>query len=195
MTYRVFISFATGDDDYARQLSDSLSRLEHIEVYVPDWIEVNGKNMDYKVKEGLVSARVAIIIITFNSTNTVWLNQEIGYIFAKKIPIILVVEKGIDLKGFLEGSDFITYQRGDFKHNIYQVISKLRKVFSQYLLEPPIENFYVTCPICNKKFLESLPTQDVISQKVEDRLTLSHTCQFCSISINVEPSTLSSLIQ
>lgn len=191
MTYRVFISFATGDDDYGRYLSESLSRLEHIEVYVPDWIEVKGKNMDYKVKEGLDSARVVIVVITFNSTNTVWLNQQIGYAFAKKIPIILVVEKGIDLKGFLEGSDFITYSRGDFKHNIFQVISKLRKVFPGYLLEPAIENFYVICPICSKKFLESLPAQDLISQKIEDRLTLSYTCQFCSIQIKVEPSTLS----
>jgi len=194
MTCRVFISFATGDDDYARQLSDSLSRLEHVEVYVPDWIEVKGKNMDYKVKEGLDSARVAIVIITFNSTNTIWLNQEIGYAFARTIPVILVVEKGIALKGFLEGQDFITYQRGDFKQNIYQVISRLRKVFTRYLLEYPIEKFYVICPICNKKFLESLPAQEVISQTIEDSRDLSYTCQFCSNSINVEPSTLSSII-
>jgi len=195
MTYRVFISFATGDDDCVVQLNDSISRLENVEVYISDWIQVEGKNMDYKVKEGLDSSRAVIVLITFNSTNTVWLNQQIGYAFAKNIPIILIVEKGIDVKGFMEGSDSITYQRGNFKRNTHQVISKLRTIFPQYLLEPSIENFYVTCPVCNKKFLEPLPTQDVISQKVESGLTLTYPCQFCSIPINIEPSTLSPLTQ
>jgi hypothetical protein len=195
MTYRIFISYATGDDDFVVQLNDSLSRLDNVEVYIPDWIQVEGKNMDYKVKEGLDSSRVVIVLLTFNSTNTVWLNQQIGYSFAKNIPIILIVEKGINIKGFLEGSDFITYQRGNFKLNIRQVISKLITIFPQYLLEPSIESFYVTCPICDKKFLEPLPTQDLISQKIESRLNLAYQCQFCSIPINVEPSTLSSLKQ
>jgi TIR domain len=141
MAYRLFISFATGDDDNVAQLNNSLSRLENVEVYIPNWIVVEDKNMGYKVKEGLDSSRVVIVFITFNSTNTVWINQQIGYAFAKNIPVILIVEKGIDVKGFLEGSDFITYQRGNFKHNIYQVISKLRTMFPQYLLETSIENF------------------------------------------------------
>lgn len=195
MTYRVFISFATGDDDCVAQLNESISRLENVEVYIPNWIHVEGKNMDYKVKEGLDSSRVMIVLITFNSTNTVWLNQQIGYGFAKNIPIILMVEKGIDVKGFLEGSDFITYQRGDFKLNTHRVLSKLRRLFPQYLLEPSIENFYVTCPVCNKKFLEPLPTQDILSQKVESGLVLTYLCQFCSIPINIESSTLSPLTQ
>lgn len=195
MTYRIFISFATGDDDCVAQLNESISRLENVEVFIPDWIQVEGKNMDYKVKEGLDSSRAMIVLITFNSTNTVWLNQQIGYAFAKNIPIILMVEKGIDVKGFLEGSDFITYQRGNFKLNTHQVLSRLRTLFPRYLLELPIENFYVTCPICNKKFLEPLPTQDILSQKVESGLALTYLCQFCSIPINIESSTLSPLTQ
>lgn len=195
MTYRIFISFATGDDDYVTQLNESISRLENVVVYIPNWIQDEGKNMDYKVKEGLDSSRVVIVLMTFNSTNTIWLNQQIGYAFAKNIPIILMVEKGIDIRGFLEGHDFITYHRGNFKLNTHQILSKLRRLFPQYLLEPPIENFYVTCPICNKKFLEPLPTPDILSQKVESGMALTYICQFCSTPINIESSTLSPLIQ
>lgn len=195
MTYRIFISFAAGDDDLVAQLNDSISRLENVEVYIPDWIQVEGKNMDYKVKEGLDSSRALVVLITFNSTNTVWLNQQIGYAFAKNIPIILIVEKEINVKGFLEHSDFIMYTRGNPKRNVYQVISKLRTMFPQYLLEPVIENFFVTCPVCNKKFLESLPSQDVLSQKVENELFLKYSCQFCSNQFNIEPSTLSPVKQ
>ena len=193
MTYRIFISFATGDDDSVAQLNDSLSRLENIDVYIPDWIQFRDKNMNYKIKDGLDSSRIVVVFITFNSTNTVWLNQQIGYAFAKNIPIITIVEKGIDVKGFLEGMHFITYQRGNFKHNIQQVISKLRTILPRYLLEPSIENFYVTCPICSKKFLEALPTRDDLAKKIENGLPLVHQCPFCSTQINVEPSTLSSI--
>ena len=195
MTYRVFISFAAGDDDLVTQLNDSISRLENVEVYIPDWIQVEGKNMDYKVKEGLDSSHAVIVLITFNSTNTVWLNQQIGYAFAKNIPIILIVEKEINVKGFLEQSDFIMYMRGNSKRNVYQVISKLRTIFPQYLLEPMIENFFVTCSVCNKKFLEPLPSQDVLSQKVKNELFLKYSCQFCSTQLNIEPSTLSPVKQ
>ncbi len=195
MTYRIFISFATGDGDWASQLNDSISRLENVEVYIPAWIQTEDKNIVSKIKNGLDSSHAVIVLITFNSTNTAWLNQQIGYAFAKNIPIILVVEKGIDVVGFLAESPFITYMRGNFKQNIYQVISKLRTLFPRHLLKHSIKNFFVTCPICNKKFLESLPSQDVISAKVEGGLTLDCKCQFCTVPINIEPSTLSPIKQ
>ena len=195
MTPRIFISFATGDDDLVAQLSDSISRLENVEVYVPDWIQVEGKNMICKVKEGLDSSHVMIVLITFNSTNTVWLNQQIGYAFAKNIPIILIVEKEINIKGFLEQSDFIVYQRGNTKRNVYQVISKLRTMFPQHLPETVIKNFFITCPVCNTKFLEQLPPQDVLSQKVDNDIFLKYSCQFCSTILNIEPSNLTPTTQ
>jgi len=129
MTYRVFISFATGDDDCVTQLNESISRLENVEVYIPNWIQNEGENIDYKIKEGLDSSRVVIVLMTFNSTNTIWLNQQIGYAFAKNIPIILMVEKGIDVKGFLEGHYFL---------NIY--LNLQLKIFTSLVL-PVIKNF------------------------------------------------------
>ena len=195
MAYRIFISYATGDDDSVTQLHDSLSRLENIEPYVAEWIQISGKNMDYKVKEGLDSSRAMIALLTFNSTNTMWLNQEIGYAFAKNIPIILIVEKGIDVKGFLEGSDYIIYQRGNFKYNIFQVISKLRLIFPQHLLESPLTKFHVTCPLCNKKFLEPMPSQELLDTKVKSGENMICNCQFCSTVINVDSMTLSTVRQ
>lgn len=195
MAYRIFVSFARGDDAWAAQLYESVSRLENVEVYVPDWVNVEGKNVGHEVKNGLDISHVVIILITFNSTNTIWLNQQIGYAFAKNIPIILVVEKGIDVKGFLEESDFITYQRGDFKQNICEIISKLRAISSQCLLDLPVGRFFVTCTTCGKKFPEALPAPDMIVQKVNSGQALACRCPFCSAHIDIEPATLSPIVQ
>jgi len=53
--------------------------------------------------------------------------------------------------GFLEGSDFITYQRRNFKLNTRQILSKLRIPFLQYLLEPSI-NFIPLVLFVTKNF-------------------------------------------
>lgn len=190
MTYRLFISYATGDDDSVVQLDNSLSKLENVDVYIAEWIQTSGKDMDYKVKDGLDSSRAVIVLLTFNSTNTMWLNQTIGYAFARNIPIIPIVEKGIDVKGFLEGKEYIVYQRGNFRHNIYQIISKLRSIFPQYLMEQPLSRFYITCHVCEKKFLEPLPSQELLDKKVNKGKHLVYGCQFCSETINVDPMTL-----
>ncbi len=128
MTHRIFISYATGDETYIKELYNSLSKLENIEVYIPEGIPKEGENFNLKVREGLDTSKAVIILMTFNSTNTIWLNQEIGYATAKNIPIIPIIEQGIDIQGFLEGKDYFNFRRGDFHYNINQVITRLRSV-------------------------------------------------------------------
>ncbi|MDE2589428.1 MAG: toll/interleukin-1 receptor domain-containing protein, partial [Patescibacteria group bacterium] len=98
MTYRIFISYATGDENSVKEIYETLSRLEDIEVYVPEHGQ-NVENASQKIKESLDRSNMVVVLITFNSTNTMWLNQEIGYASGKDIPIISIVEKGIDVEG------------------------------------------------------------------------------------------------
>jgi len=126
MARRIFISYATGDETYVKELYDSLSKLENIEVYIPEWVQK--KDVFNQVREGLDTSKAVIVLMTFNSTNTMWLNQEIGYATAKNIPIIPIIEEGIDVKGFLERKDYFVFNRGDFSYNIQQVITRLRLV-------------------------------------------------------------------
>ncbi|GEM_PF-2195518 len=188
MKYRVFISYATGDESNVKELYDTLSRLEDIDIYIPEWITQDGKSLVHKIKDGLNSSNLAIALITFNSTNTMWLNQEIGYATAKNIPVISVVEKGIDIKGFIEEQQHITFQRGDFKYNIYQIISKMREIFSQS--NSSITHFQITCSACNKKYSELLPMQKNIDDAIEQSRKFSYQCKFCSTALHVEPTTL-----
>ena len=129
MARRIFISYATGDETYVKELYDSLSKLENIEVYIPEWVQK--KDVFNQVREGLDTSKAVIVLMTFNSTNTMWLNQEIGYATAKNIPIIPIIEEGIDVKGFLEGKDYFVFNRGDFSYNVQQVITRLRSILYQ----------------------------------------------------------------
>lgn len=188
---RVFICYAIGDNDNIVKLSDALSRLEHVEVFAPSYVEQDTKNTYHKIKEALDGSNISIVFLTFNSTNTMWLNQEIGYSFAKNIPTILIAERGLDIIGFLEGSDYIVYRRGNFEQNIYEVISKLRTMF-QYS-ESKISNFYITCTKCKKTFLESILSQELLDKKLKKGEKITSSCKFCSSSLNVDPMTLSTL--
>lgn len=188
MVYRIFISYATGDENSVKEIYEALSRLEDIEVYVPERGQ-NIENASQKIKECLDSSNFVVVLITFNSTNTMWLNQEIGYASGKDIPIISIVEKGIDVEGFLKGQSHIAFQRGDFKYNAYQVVSELRKKLFQHLNISTIY-FMITCPSCSKKYSELLVSQENIDAKIQARQKLTYQCKFCFKTLYVDPMNL-----
>lgn len=193
MTCRIFISFATGDEENATSLYNALSRLENVEVYLPERNEKIDRKSIYAIRKVLNTSDAFISIITFNSTNTILLNQEIGYACAKNLPMISIVEKGIDLEGFLKGEKFITFKRGDFKHNIYQTISRLRDIFPQSTAEHSIIRFVLVCPHCNKKSIKILPSKADMNKKVGKGSNAEYLCQQCHLKFCVDPETLSSI--
>ena len=188
MTYRIFISYATGDENSVKEIYETLSRLEDIEVYIPEHGQ-NIENVGQKIKESLDRSNLVIVLITFNSTNTMWLNQEIGYASGKNMPILSIVEKGIDVEGFLKGQSHIVFQRGDFKYNAYHVVSELRKKLFQCLNIASI-HFVVTCPSCSKKQSETLLSQEDMDAKIQQRQKLRYQCKFCFKVLYVDPMNL-----
>ncbi|HYL65766.1 MAG TPA: toll/interleukin-1 receptor domain-containing protein [Nitrosopumilaceae archaeon] len=130
MIHKIFISYATGDESHIRELYDALSKLRKVDVYIPEWDHAIDVSYESKVKEGINSCSAVIVLLTYNSTNTIWLNQEIGYATAKNTPIIPIVEQGIDVLGFLEGKDFFVFNRGDFSYNVQQVLTRLQSILT-----------------------------------------------------------------
>ena len=128
MVHKIFISYATGDESHVKELHDELLKLKKVDVYIPEWDCVVDVSYESKVKEGIDSCNAMIVLLTYNSTNTIWLNQEIGYATARNIPIIPIIEQGIDVLGFLEGKDYFIFKRADFGYNIQQVITRLNSI-------------------------------------------------------------------
>ncbi|VVC05970.1 TIR domain protein [uncultured archaeon] len=130
MTHKIFVSYATGDESNIKELYDELSKLSKVDVYIPEWDHDVDISYESKVIEGINSCSVVIVLLTYNSTNTIWLNQEIGYATAKNIPIIPIIEQGIDVLGFLEGRDYFIFRRGDFGYNIQQILARLHSILT-----------------------------------------------------------------
>lgn len=128
MAQGIFISYATGDEKQVSELYDSLSKIKNFEAYFAERVHDSGTNLPHEVRKRLERSKAAIILITYNSTNTIWLNQEIGYAAAKNIPMILIVEQGIDPQGFIQGKEYIVFNRADFAQNVTQVIARLKSI-------------------------------------------------------------------
>jgi len=128
MVQKIFISYATGDESHVKELYDELLKLGKVDVYIPEWDGNADVSFKFKVKEGINSCSAMVVLLTYNSTNTMWLNQEIGYATAKNIPIIPIIEQGISISGFLEGKDYFIFRRSDFGYNVQQVLTRLSSI-------------------------------------------------------------------
>ncbi len=188
MTHKIFVGYAKGDEAGAAEVFNALRRIKGVTPYIPGLLETADENLPIKIRNGLQESDLAVFLITFNSTNTIWLNQEIGYASARQIPIISIVEKGIDVRGFLEKKEYMVFQRADFGHNVYQLISKIREEFAR--LGDPLTLFQVTCPSCDTMYLEPLPSKNIVDEAVERRQHLRYQCPSCSHHFLVDPKTL-----
>ena len=188
MARRIFISYATGDEDSVKEIQDVTSRLEGIEVCIPSTAGTSDTSPVQSVTDGINGSDLMVVLITFNSTNTMWLNQEIGYACAKKMPIIPVIERGIDVKGFLEGQEYVVFHRADFRDDVYRILQKIKDIFMG--LGAPITNFRVECPKCHKKFSEKLPRQETTDAAINQRQKLAYRCRFCNAGLHVHPITM-----
>jgi len=102
---KVFISFLSNPDRKKMDLLKILieNQQQNVIPIVIDYQKTPGMPLTEKVENGINQCDVFIPIITRNSINSQWVNQEIGYAKAKERKCIPIIEKGIlkDLKGFI----------------------------------------------------------------------------------------------
>lgn len=99
--YRIFISYSHKDNELVKRIETELTKMgvkpiRDITVTEP------GENWFEKIKEQIASAHFFVPVITKNSIDQQWLNQEIGYAIAIDVcmvPILVGVEP--DKKGML----------------------------------------------------------------------------------------------
>jgi TIR domain-containing protein len=100
-----------------------------------------GKRLSDKVSEGIISSDIFIPILTRNSINNQWVNQEIGFAVAQEKRIVPVTEKQIisQLKGFIHSQiDLSCSYYGDSTNQRKESISF--KNCLEILLECVLEN-------------------------------------------------------
>jgi len=190
MPYRIFLSYGSGDEQYVRALWDSVSVVDGLELYVAEWVQAAGVSLRDKVAYGIDGSRCLIAFYTSAGISSQWMNQEVGYAYAKRVVIIPIKEDYVEIKGFLEGVEYIKFDPYDFNNTIYNVLSRLRSIFPQLILEPRLTNFWITCPTESEKFLAVLPTQEEINAVISKNQYFVFTHQKCGTMIHINPKTL-----
>lgn len=86
---------------------------------------------------------LGLVLMTKHGHNSSFVHQELGYLKAKGIPRLLVIEKGVIEKfgGFDYGHDFIEFDPGDMELAIRKVELMLRKYNLKLIKEEQRNNF------------------------------------------------------
>jgi TIR domain-containing protein len=196
---RVFISYQSKDVKFVEMISTTISRIG-LEPIVVENTSLPGENITTKVLTALNEFDLFLPIITRNSVNSQWLNQEIGYAIAKKTDIthitnlsfdfiLPVIEKGIskNIKGFLVNIEGIPYERYNPDITIANIVKVL---FDYYIQENHNIRFSEICKKCKEDMDVSFSNYQGILEAITKELHLYISCPSCDEIYQYSPFTL-----
>ena len=120
MGYKVFISHSIADPHLVYRLGNELAR-RGIDAYIAEFEPAPGTDLRRKIFPQIDKADCVLAIVTSNSDNSEWLNQELGYAYAAEKPIIPFVEDGIKPRGVLEAKEYIPFDPAD-RQSIFDAV-------------------------------------------------------------------------
>lgn len=127
MTYKVFLSYSTKDMGIAFRLAQILSN-NQITSYIAEWDMQPGKEISQKVKENIQNSDAFLVILTKDGVRSEWVNQEIGLAYSLGKPIVPLVENGVEVKGVLEGKEYIPFEMGDLGESINKCFNYIKSL-------------------------------------------------------------------
>jgi hypothetical protein len=103
MNARIFLSYAEMDKNKVKALRRAIRKRRGLDPIIAAEQCRVGHSLTDKVKECLRKADCLMPILTRQSINSQWMNQEIGFAVATEIPIVPLVEQSLfdRLKGFV----------------------------------------------------------------------------------------------
>jgi hypothetical protein len=91
----VFLSHATADRDHVALVQRQIEALG-ITVYLAEHDPKPGSSIAAKVEEALERCHAVVVLITNNSVNSAYVQQEVGLARAHNKPILPIVDKSVD---------------------------------------------------------------------------------------------------
>lgn len=179
-----FINYSTGQENYVTHFQQTLNRIVGANPYVSERIGSAGTRIDEKLKRMLDVSRVMVSIQTYSTVSDgTWQNQEIGYFTAQGKPIIPMKEEGLQVKGFLEGTEYITLKPNDLDTNSYELIAIIRQRLR-------LGRFRVECSKCGAVFEANIPSHNDINIAIDRNAIFPYDCFKCGSQIEVTPKSL-----
>lgn len=126
----MFISHSVTDYENVEELADVLESYR-IEPYIAERDIQYGGFLSEKIKINIDNSDAVLVIWTNNSRHSDWVNQEIGYAERAGKQIIPLVEKGVKVKGFLEGREYVDMN----PYSMIETMEDIGEYFDDYKIE------------------------------------------------------------
>lgn len=104
----VFLSHATSDTKHVALVKRQIEALG-ITVYLAEHDPKPGTVVAQRVQDAIHRCHALVVLITTNSVNSAYVQQEVGIAHECDKPIVPIVEKGIDTRrlGILQGIEYL----------------------------------------------------------------------------------------
>lgn len=104
----VFLSHATSDAEHVALVRQQIEALG-ISVYLAEHDPKPGTILADKVEAAIERSQAVVVLVTTNSLNSAYVQQEVGIAHRSRKPIVPIVEKGIDTRqlGILQGVEYL----------------------------------------------------------------------------------------
>jgi len=191
---KVFISYTSEDLQLAQTISAYIARIG-IQPYIAERKPTPDVYLADKIARNIIDSNCFVAILTRNSLGSQWVNQEIGFTYALQkipnyyIPIFLLVETGLQVRGFPEAKEHIPLAAYTFEDPVYRLIMSLRAYINRNILV--LREIAVTCKSCKFPYKVPLPTQSEIDDAIQKNFVINTICQNpnCRVPNNLNPKT------
>lgn len=125
---KIFVSHSIKDKKILENLQNIIAG-HNLELLIAEHEFEPNHTITEKIKKLIEKADIGLVLLTKDGINSGFVREEIGYLEAKKIKTIMVIEKGKhkEYGGFKYGVDFIEMDPAEPD----QALEKIKKIFHQ----------------------------------------------------------------
>ena len=123
----VFLSHSTADSAHVQLVARQIEALG-ISVYLAEDNPEPGTVLADKVREAIHRSKAFVVLITTTSVNSAYVMQEVGIARECGLPIIPIIEKGIDTRalGILQGLEYLEYDTAEPAEAMAKIVQSLQ---------------------------------------------------------------------
>jgi 1-aminocyclopropane-1-carboxylate deaminase/D-cysteine desulfhydrase-like pyridoxal-dependent ACC family enzyme len=138
MGVRIFLSHSSRDREPVESIRSQADAVG-VDVYLFSDDLHPGENTAEKLQQVLRECQALVVLITSNSVQSQYVNQEIGFAKALGLPIIPLVESGVppDRLAMLLGVDHIPFDRDDVQPALAQLTRVLHRLEQRQVAPVP----------------------------------------------------------
>ncbi len=123
----VFLSHSNADQPHVELVARQIEALG-ITVYLAEDNPQPGTVLADKVQAAIHRSKAFVVLITTTSINSAYVMQEIGIAKEHGVPIIPIIEKGIDIRqlGVLQGLEYLEYDPTEPAEAMAKIVQSLQ---------------------------------------------------------------------